>query len=271
MATRHAALITGAAGGIGAATAERLARAGAFVLVSGRRREACEALAERIRAGGGSAAAIVLDVGSADSILRGAGEARAALEVAGAEAIDWIVNNAGIALSAPFAARGEGGEDLYAEHMRINFHGARMVVEAFLADMHARGYGRIVNVGSSAGLRGYRYAAAYCASKHALIGYTRAAAQELAKSGIAMGAVCPHYVDTPMTERSVRRMVEATGRQEDDVRRFLAEQNPGGRLVTVDEVAEAIVGLLQAKVPDASAIVELDGSGKPRVLERLGR
>ena len=271
MARRHAALITGAAGGIGAALAERLARTGDLVILSGRRREGCEALAQRIRSRGGAAAAVELDVGDPDSILRGAGQAWVAAEAAGVEAIDWLVNNAGIALSAPLGALGEEGQDLYAEHMRINFHGARRVAEAFLADMRGRGYGRIVNLGSSAGLRGYRYAAAYCASKHALIGYTRAAAQELAGSGVAIGAVCPHYVDTPMTERSVRRIVAATERAEEDVRGYLARQNPGGRLVTPDEVAEAIAGLLQAGEEQASALVELDGTGEARVVERLGR
>ena len=85
--------------------------------------------------------------------------------------------------------------------------GARHVMEALLPDMLRRGYGRVVNVASSAGLRGYAYVSAYCASNHALVGYSRAAALELERKGVTVNLVCPHYVDSPMTDESVRRIL----------------------------------------------------------------
>jgi NAD(P)-dependent dehydrogenase (short-subunit alcohol dehydrogenase family) len=171
---------------------------------------------------------------------------------------DWLVNNAGIAKSAPLLHPAEV-TDLYEEHLAVNFHGARRMLEALLPGMRARGYGRIVNVASSAGLVGYAYVSAYCASKHALVGYTRSAALELAGSGVAVSAVCPHYVDSPMTERSAARIAEKTGRTSEAARALLAAQNPGGRLVTPAEVAEAVLEQLAGE--HNGAIVELDGRG----------
>jgi NAD(P)-dependent dehydrogenase (short-subunit alcohol dehydrogenase family) len=123
--------------------------------------------------------------------------------------------------------------------------------------MRERGYGRIVNVASSAGLQGYAYSAAYCAAKHALVGYTRAAAVELARSGVRVAAVCPHYVDTPMLDASVQRVSRKTGREPAGVREFFREQNPGRRFVTAEEVAEAVWRLLTDEA--APLLLELDG------------
>ena len=120
------------------------------------------------------------------------------------------------------------------------------------------GYGRVVNVASSAGLRGYAYVADYCASKHALVGLTRAAALELGPKGVLVGAVCPHYVDTPMTAESIRRVVEKTGKSEVEARRFFEQQNPGGRLVTAYEVADAVASLCEGE--ENGTLIELDGS-----------
>jgi NAD(P)-dependent dehydrogenase (short-subunit alcohol dehydrogenase family) len=114
-----------------------------------------------------------------------------------------------------------------------------------------------VHVGSSAGLRGYAYVSAYCASKHALVGYSRSAALELRGSGVAMSCVCPHYVDSPMLESSIRRLVETTGKTGEEARDFFRRQNPGGRLVTPGEVAEAVWRL--ASGDENGAVVELDG------------
>jgi NAD(P)-dependent dehydrogenase (short-subunit alcohol dehydrogenase family) len=125
--------------------------------------------------------------------------------------------------------------------------------------------GRIVNVASSAGLRGYAYTAAYCASKHALLGYTRAAARELAGSGVSIAAVCPHFVDSPLTEASVQRLVEKTRKSVAEAREFFAKQNPGGRLISTAEVADAIWSLIEAD--ENGTILELDGA---RVLRLEG-
>jgi len=255
------ALVTGASRGIGEAIARRLARAGAVVLVTGRDASRCQVVADGVKREGGVAHALQLDVQNPLSV-------RTALEAAaerGAGAVEWLVNNAGVAISAPLLASGGVEGDLYERHLAVNFHGARRMVEALLPAMKERGRGRIVNVASSAGLRGYAYVAAYCASKHALVGYSRAAAQELAESGVTLNVVCPHYVDSPMTARAVELVVEKTARSAEEAWRFFAEQNPGGRLVTPEEVAEAVHGLLAGG--ENGAIVELDGAGA-RVLER---
>jgi NAD(P)-dependent dehydrogenase (short-subunit alcohol dehydrogenase family) len=259
MGERHVARVTGAGRGIGAAIARRLARAGAAVLVAARSQDDCFDVADAIRAEGGTAWPLLLDVGDADSI-------RDALETAGEEAraagpIDWLVNNAGMAVSAPFLRHGRSqGVDLYEEHLRVNFHGARLLVEALAPAMLERGYGRIVNVGSSAALRGYAYVAAYAASKHALLGYSASVARELEGKGVTLGVVCPHYVDSPMTDRSVERIVQKTGRSEDEARALLAAENPGGELVAVDEVAEAVAELLESG--RNGVVLELQGGGR---------
>jgi NAD(P)-dependent dehydrogenase (short-subunit alcohol dehydrogenase family) len=255
MSPPHVALVTGGGKGIGRAISRRIGRDGAFVLVAGRRFEACAAVVEEVRAEGGRAHALQLDVTDRDSIRGALDEALRTSESVGA--IDWLVNNAGIAVSAPLLHQADV-TDPYEEHMRVNFHGARRMVEALLPGMRAGGYGRVVNVASSAGLYGYAYVSAYCASKHALIGYTRAAALELKKTGVAIGAVCPHYVDSPMTDRAVERIVEKTGKSPEEARAILAAQNPGGRLVAAEEVAEAVWQQLSGD--QNGAIVELDGT-----------
>lgn len=257
----HVALVTGAGRGIGRAIAERLAKGGAAVLVAARNREECAAVADSIRGRGGNAWPIRLDVSDAASIERAVAEsAESAREVG---PVDWLVNNAGAVESRPFLDHGRGeGADTYERHLAVNFHGPRRLIEALVPSMIERGYGRVVNVASSAGLRSYAYAAAYGASKHALVGYSQAAAQELAKTKVTMNLVCPHYVDSPMTDASVARIVERTKRSPGDTRAFLAKQNPGGTLVGVDEVAEVVWELLSGS--RNGAIAELVG-GKGKI------
>ena len=188
-----------------------------------------------------------------------------AWRIAGSSRVEKVFvapGNAGIAESAPWAAR-PAGRDLYDEHLAINFHGPRWLTEALVPGMVERGYGRVVNVASSAGLQGYGYVCAYVASKHALVGYTRSLALELDKTGVAISAVCPHYVDTPLTAAAVERVIEKTGRAQDDVRAFFASQNPGGRLVTPEEVAQAVWELC---LDDRSGrLVEITGEGSHSV------
>ena len=180
------------------------------------------------------------------SVRAGVARARAFLDELGNDGaplgVDWLVNNAGIAESAPLLSRsGPGANDeLFDRLLEVNFHGARRLVEELAPGMKERGYGRVVNVASMAGLRGYAYVAAYCASKFALVGYTLAASDELAKNGVTVNAVCPHYVDTSMLDRSVSNVMEKTGMDQDAARDFFRNENPGGRLVTVEEVAEAV-------------------------------
>lgn len=256
MPKQHVAFVTGAGRGIGEAIARRLAGEGAAVIVAARTGSACAAVASSIRAAGGKAWPLTFDVSVREGVAPAVEKARKfALEFG---PIDWLVNNAGIAHSAPFLVHGRNREiDQYEEHLRVNFHGARWLIEALVPGMIERKYGRIVNVASSAGIRSYAYAAAYGASKHALVGYSQAAAQELRKSSVTMNLVCPHYVDSPMTDESVARIVEKTGKTKEEVRKFLASQNPGGAFVTVDEVAAAVWELLAGE--KNGAIVELVG------------
>lgn len=252
------ALVTGATGGIGRAICLRLARESVAVVAAGRNREKLAEMVEQIEGLGGVAWPIEIDLADPASIAAGAAEAREACAPIGP--LTWLVNNAGVAISAPLVEKDrEQVGDLYERHMQVNFHGARHLFESLLPGMLSAEQGAMVNVASSAGLQGYAYVAAYCASKHALVGYTRAVALELAKKGVRANAVCPHYVDSPMTETSVRRVMETTGKTEQAAREFFASQNPGGRLVSPEEVAEAVWDLLRSD--SNGRIVELDGSG----------
>lgn len=253
-------LITGGGGGIGAAVVRRACSEGWFSLVAGRDRKRLEATLDDVRSRGARAAAVEIDVTSPDSIRKGCEEARRACAEAGP--IAALVNCAGIAISAPIFG---GDADIFERHLAVNFHGARRMIEALAPAMREKKYGRIVNVASSAGLRGYAYTAAYCASKHALIGYTRAAALELAGSGVAISAVCPHYVDSPLTDAAIERMVARTKKSAPEIRAFLAAENPGGRLISSAEVAAAVWSLIEQA--ENGTILELDGA---RVLRLEG-
>jgi NAD(P)-dependent dehydrogenase (short-subunit alcohol dehydrogenase family) len=255
---RHVALVTGASRGIGAAVALRVAREGASVLVAARARAECEAVAAEIRAAGGTAWPLALDVADPRSLAAALEEARKLTGPFGS--IDWLVNNAGIAESAPYAEPER--ETRVERHLAVNFHGARRLMEALVPGMEARGYGRVVNVASSAGLRGYAYVSAYCAAKFALVGYSLALADELEGSGVHVNLVCPHYVDSPMLARSVERLVQKTRMEPSMAREFFRRSNPGGRLVTMDEVAGAVVHLLRAD--EHGAVLELDGASERR-------
>lgn len=256
MTARHVAFVTGAGRGIGAAIAAELASAGVSVVLGARTLRECESTAATLRERGGSAFAVQLDVGEPSSIAAALARAR---ELAGP--VDWLVNNAGIAVSAPLLPKDGSADELYERHLRINFHGARRTAEGLLPAMKAAGYGRIVNVASSAALRGYRYVAAYCASKHALLGWARAAALELDGTGVQVATVCPHYVDSPMTDASVRTIAVKTGRSEAEARALLAAENPAGKLVRPEQIAAVVRGLLEGGTN--GVVVELDG-GVPR-------
>lgn len=257
MPSSPSALVTGSSRGIGAAIAHTLAGAGAHVWVSGQSLERAGSVAEAIRAAGGAADALALDVTDAASV---------AAAAAAVGELDWLVNNAGIAESAPLLPRAGASNDAgYARQFAVNLHGVRRLTEAFAPAMVARGSGSIVNVVSSAGLRGYAYTAGYTASKHAALGYTRVCALELVRKGLGVHAVCPHYVDSPMTDESVRRIVEKTGRSPAEARAALAAQNPGGRLVSMDEVAAQVLELARAGA--RALLCELDGSPTPIVSE----
>jgi NAD(P)-dependent dehydrogenase (short-subunit alcohol dehydrogenase family) len=260
-AAEHVALVTGGSRGIGEAIARRIAREGVTVLIAARDQKRCKALAEELRAEGGHAWPIALDVTDPGSVARAAEEARLVSSALGP--VDWLVNCAGAAALHKVLKPKPEDEDVYARQLELNFHGARRAIEAFLPDMAMRAYGRIVNVASSAGLVGYANLTAYCAAKHALVGYGRALAKEMEKTGVTVNAVCPHYVASPMVDGYVKDYAARTGKSEAEWRAWFAAQNPGGKLVDVRECAEAV---WQALGDERTGLVlELDGSSGIRL------
>lgn len=228
---RHA-VVTGAGSGIGRATAELLALNGAQVTLVGRHVGRLEETADRI---GEAAFAAPGDVTDFDAL-------EAALD-AGRDRfgpIDILVNNAGGASSAPFLKTDAGA---LREMLALNLEAPAQAMRLVLDGMLARRHGRIVNVASTAGLKGYAYVSAYVAAKHGLVGLTRAAALEVAAKGVTVNAVCPGFTDTDLVARSLEAIVAKTGRTGDEARAALAAGNPQGRLITPDEVAETIVWL----------------------------
>ena len=230
------ALVTGAGRGIGRSVAIDLARRGAAVAVVARTSSEIEAVAREIEAGGGRARAFACDV-SDPAAVRGLA---AAAREAGFGDVSVLVNNAGLAESAPFLKM---PLDLWQKMMRVNVESAVLVTQAFLGGMVERKRGRVVMVSSIAGKRGYPYITAYCASKHAMIGLARALAAEVAQSGVTVNAVCPGYVDTPLTNRSVGMMAEKTKRTAAEIRDYLASTSPQGRIFAPEEVAAIVAAL----------------------------
>jgi NAD(P)-dependent dehydrogenase (short-subunit alcohol dehydrogenase family) len=229
--TGRTAVVTGGGRGAGAAIARRLAADGASVVVAARTRAAIEAVAAELQAGGAGAAAVVCDVSDPASIEQLAKTARELFNQ-----IDILVNNAGIATAAPLVRT---TLDDWNAAYAVNATSAFLCLKAFLPDMLSRGWGRVVNVASTAAISGDRYIAAYSASKHALLGLTRAAAAEVAAQGVTVNAVCPGFLATDMTEQSVGRIVGATGRSRQEALASLARRNPQNRLIEPDEVAAA--------------------------------
>ena len=229
------AVVTGGGRGIGAAIAAQLAAAGAAVLVAARSTPEVEALAANLCATGWRVVAATCDVADPGAVSELARTAATALGD-----VDILINNAGMSLAAPIHRTSL--ED-WNRLLAVNATGAFLCMQAFLPGMLERRRGRVVNIASTAGLAGDRYIAAYAASKHALLGLTRAAAAETAARGVTVNAVCPGYVATEMTEASVTRIAGATGRSRDDALKALSERNPQGRLVDPGEVAAATLYL----------------------------
>lgn len=232
MSKRHA-FVTGAGSGIGKAIALALAAEGHIVSLAGRRAGPLEAVRDEIRAAGGEAFVHEgFDVTDATAVERGIAAA-----IASAGEIAVLVNCAGEAPSAPFEKTDFA---LWQRVLSINLTGVYLVTQAALASVRRAGKGRIVNVASTAGLTGYAYVSAYCASKHGVIGLTRALALELARTDITVNAVCPGFTDTPLIDGALDTITEKTGRSREEARASLARSNPQGRLVSPTEVAHTV-------------------------------
>ena len=247
---RRVALVTGGGRGIGRAIAEALSREGLAVAVAARNREQVEETARVLRGRGPSAMAIALDVGDAEAVAVAVAAVASTLGP-----VDVLVNNAGIAESAPLA-RTE--LDLWERHLRVNATGPYLLSRAVVPGMLERGWGRVINVASVAGLEGAAYVTAYTASKHALVGFTRALAAEVAGKGVTANALCPGFAATELVWASARNIVAKTGKSFEDAVQTLARFNAGGRLVQPEEVAAAAVALLADDARNGDAIV-IDG------------
>jgi NAD(P)-dependent dehydrogenase (short-subunit alcohol dehydrogenase family) len=230
------AVVTGASRGIGLAVARSLLAQGARVTLMARDAATLDAAARELGGGVAWQAADVSDAASVEQAFVRAG------------VVDILVNNAGQAASSPFMRTDAA---MWQRMLDVNLSGAYRCIQAALPGMLDAGWGRIVNVASTAGLTGYRYVAAYCAAKHGLVGLTRALALELAAKGITVNAVCPGYTETDIVQEAVANIARKTGRSEEQARAELAAGNPQGRLVRPEEVAHAVAMLC---MPDAAAM-----------------
>ena len=154
--------------------------------------------------------------------------------------VDILVNNAGVAQSAPIH---KIDLDDWNHLFQVNVTGTLLCTQVFLPGMVQRGWGRVINIASVAGLSGAKYVAAYSAAKHAVIGFTRSAAAEVAASGVTINAVCPGYVDTDMTRASVAQIVRTTGKSQEEALEAVLSMSPQHRLLQPEEVAHAVVAL----------------------------
>lgn len=229
--TGKVAVVTGGSRGIGAAVARRLSREGMRVAVVGRDEAALAAVAAEI--GGEAIVADVTERGSAEHVLT---QARQRLGE-----IDVVVPNAGI--DAPHKLA-DTTDEIWERVMAVNTTAVFTLCRAALPAMVARGTGRVVVVASTAGLAGYAYSAAYCASKHAVIGLVRALAAEIARSRVTINAVCPGFVATSMAERSIANIAQKTRGDAVAARQALERMSPQNRLIEPDEVAHAVAALL---------------------------
>jgi NAD(P)-dependent dehydrogenase (short-subunit alcohol dehydrogenase family) len=228
---RHA-VVTGGSRGIGAAIAAALASQGVKITLMARTSADLDRAARTLVSNAGIHA-VPCDVTNPDDVRRAFASA---VETFGDVGI--LINNAGQAEAASFETM---SFDLWNRLIAVNLTGTFLCTQQVLAPMIRAGSGRIVNVASTAGLTGYSRLAAYTASKHGVVGLTQSLAAETARTGVTVNAVCPGYVDTPMTDATVRGIVERTGRTEEQALKALQDKQPIGRLITPEEVAEAVM------------------------------
>jgi NAD(P)-dependent dehydrogenase (short-subunit alcohol dehydrogenase family) len=229
------AVITGAGRGIGRAVALSLAKQNAKVALLSRTLSEVQVVAKEIQELGGEAHALCCDVADAASITSAFSDIKSSLGV-----VDIFVASAGIAPSASFLRT---DLTLWESTLRVNLTGAFLCAQAVTPGMLQRKWGRIIFIASTAANKGYAYTSAYCASKHGLLGLTRAMAIELAESGVTINAICPGFVDTPMTSNNIDRIVQKTGRSPEEARKALEALSPQKRLVTPEEIAHIAVSL----------------------------
>ncbi len=237
------ALVTGASRGIGRAVAEALAARGVRVVLAARSQAQLEAVAESLPKGAQAHVVASMDLSDEAAIETAVQSIR---ERVGH--IDILVPNAGIALSAPYDKSETAAWDTM---MAVNARSVFQLGKALIPAMTEAGWGRVVVVASNAGLTGYAYSSAYCASKHAVVGWMRAVALEVARKGVTVNALCPGWVDTKMSRDAIENIAETTGRTVEQARASLERMSPQGRMVQPAEVAHWVVGLCE---PGASSV-----------------
>jgi len=220
------ALVTGGGRGIGAAISRALARIGARVIVCGRRKSDLDAIAREI--GGTAIECDVADRAATDRMLGAVGP------------VAVLVNNAGIAESASLDRT---TDEIWDRIIEVDVTAPFRLTRALVPGMVKAGWGRVVNIASNAGVTGYGYSSAYCAAKHAMVGFTRALAIDLARTNVTINALCPGWVETNMVEEAVTRIAAKTGRSAEEARTSLAAMSPQRRMISPEEVAHAAVML----------------------------
>ncbi|HMK85054.1 MAG TPA: SDR family NAD(P)-dependent oxidoreductase [Steroidobacteraceae bacterium] len=228
---RHA-VVTGGGRGIGAAIAARLVNEGARVTLVSRTQSELDQVAASL---GASAQTACADITEFDRLRRALEDSSLTFGP-----IDILVNNAGQAKSSPMH---RSPEELWHSMLAVNLTGTYHGIRAVLPGMIERKFGRIVNVASTAGIRGYPYVAAYCASKHGVIGLTRALALEVAQCSITVNALCPGYTETALARDTIANIQQVTGRSAAEARAAITRLNPQGRLIQPAEIANAVAWL----------------------------
>lgn len=221
------AFVTGGGTGIGAAIALALAGAGAEVIITGRRQGPLEEIASQ----SDRISWRVMDVGNEEEVVK---------TIADSGQIDIMIANAGIAETAPIH---KTSLEFWRKVQNVNVEGVLISLREVLKPMAERGWGRVIIISSVAGLKGMRYGGAYCASKHAVLGLMKCAAEEVLKTGVTVNALCPGYVATPIVDRNVEKIMSRSGLSEEQATAAMRDDNPFGRLIEPEEIAAAALWL----------------------------